>query len=148
VRLNCRFPLACTIAGLVVLSAVAAGCNGSPLSPSNDATYSQTDLRLGTGASAVPGSVVAVHYAGWLYDGSQPDHKGAQFNSSVGQEPFSFTLGAGTVITGWERGIVNMQVGGVRRLVLPPSLAYGASRYGLIPPNATLVFEVELVDVQ
>jgi FKBP-type peptidyl-prolyl cis-trans isomerase FkpA len=148
VRLARVFPLALTCVGLVVLSAGMAGCGGSPLSPSNDAPYSQTDLRLGTGASAVSGSVVAVHYAGWLYDGSQTDHKGAQFNTSEGQAPFSFTLGTGTVITGWEQGIAGMQVGGLRRLVIPPSLAYGANRYGLIPPNATLIFEVALVSVE
>jgi FKBP-type peptidyl-prolyl cis-trans isomerase len=70
-----------------------------------------------------------------------------QFDSSVGQTPFTFTLGAGQVIAGWEQGVQGMKVGGVRRLVVPPSLAYGQSRYGPIPPNATLVFEIELLEV-
>jgi FKBP-type peptidyl-prolyl cis-trans isomerase FkpA len=142
------FLSAATLVSLLGLSTVMVGCNGSPLSPSNDAVYSQTELRLGTGTVAATGNVVKVHYGGWLYDGAQTDHKGAQFNSSVGQEPFSFTVGAATVISGWEQGIVGMRVGGIRRLVVPPSLAYGANRYGLIPPNATLVFEIELTDVQ
>lgn len=147
-KLACVRPLASTLVGLAVLSAVMPGCTDSPTSPSNYAPYSQTELRLGTGARAVTGSLVTVRYAGWLYDGSQPNQKGAQFASSEGQTPYSFKLGAGEVISGWEQGLPGMQVGGLRRLVIPPSQAYGANRYGLIPPNATLVFEVDLVDAQ
>jgi FKBP-type peptidyl-prolyl cis-trans isomerase FkpA len=132
----------------VGLAGVIAGCGGSPTSPSTYAPFSTTDLVVGTGTAAVTGSVVTVNYSGWLYDGSQTDQKGLQFASSVGQTAFSFTLGAGSVINGWEQGIVGMQVGGVRRLVIPPSLAYGASRSGPIPPYATLVFEIQLLDVQ
>ena len=127
--------------------AVASGaCGSSPTSPST-APFSQTDLRVGSGAEAAAGKVVSVHYTGWLYDGSKPDGKGIQFETSVGGTPFLFTLGFGQVITGWDQGLPGMKVGGLRRLVIPPSLAYGSVRNGPIPPNATLIFEVELIDV-
>jgi FKBP-type peptidyl-prolyl cis-trans isomerase FkpA len=122
-------------------------CDDSPTSP-NNRPFSQTDIRLGTGTEASSGRVLTVHYSGWLYDAGEPSQRGAQFDSSVGGEPFVFTLGAGGVIEGWDRGLVGMKVGGLRRLVIPPSLAYGSYRSGPIPPNATLVFEVELLDVQ
>jgi FKBP-type peptidyl-prolyl cis-trans isomerase FkpA len=141
-------PSSFTLAAIVVLLAVMAGCNDSPTSPENNAPFTQTDLRLGTGDAAVTGKVLTVEYTGWFYNASQPDQKGAQFDSSVGREAFTFTLGAGQVISGWERGVVDMKVGGLRRLVIPPSLAYGSIRYGPIPPNATLVFELELLQIQ
>lgn len=135
-------------AGLVVLPAMIAGCGDSPTSPSDFAPFSQSDIRVGTGASAAAGNFLSVHYTGWLYDGSQPDQKGLQIDSSAGREALAFTLGAGQVISGWDRGIAGMRVGGLRRLVIPPSLGYGSVRNGPIPPNATLVFEVELLDVE
>ena len=86
---------------------------------------------------------------GWLYDPTRPEQKGAQFETSVGRAPFAFTLGIGQVIRGWDQGVTGMKVGGLRRLVLPPELAYGAGGSPpVIPPNATLVFEIELLDVQ
>jgi FKBP-type peptidyl-prolyl cis-trans isomerase FkpA len=91
--------------------------------------------------------VLTVNYTGWLYSVAQPDNKGAQFDSSVGGTPFSFTLGQGSVIAGWDRGLVGMRVGGLRRLVVPPSLGYGDFRNGPIPANATMVFDIELVEV-
>ena len=130
----------------LVVAFFVAGCGDSPTSP-NNADFSQSDLRVGTGADAVTGRVVTVNYTGWFYNASAPEGKGVQFDSSAGQTPFTFTLGAGQVIQGWEQGVQGMKVGGVRRLVIPPSLAYGQSRYGPIPPNATLVFEIELVEV-
>ena len=130
----------------LALSAALAGCGSSPTSPTS-APFSQTDLRVGSGADAAAGKVVTVHYTGWLYDGSKNDGKGVQFETSVGGTPFSFTLGFGQVIAGWDQGLPGMKVGGLRRLVIPPSLAYGSVRNGPIPPNATLIFEVELVDV-
>jgi FKBP-type peptidyl-prolyl cis-trans isomerase FkpA len=133
---------------LLALSTLASGCSQSPTAPSSYAPFSQTDLRLGGGADAATGSVLTVTYTGWLYDPSQVSQKGATFDSSVGRDPFTFTLGAGTVIAGWEQGLVGMKAGGLRRLVIPPSLGYGWSRVGPIPPNATLLFEVELLDVQ
>jgi FKBP-type peptidyl-prolyl cis-trans isomerase len=107
-----------------------------------------TDLRAGTGAEAVNGKVLTVNYAGWLYSSTAAENKGSLFDTSVGRSPYTFTLGAGSVIRGWDQGLVGMKVGGVRRLVIPPDLAYGASGSGPIPPNANLVFEVELLNVQ
>lgn len=144
-RLERVFPLTVTFVALVVLSA---GCAGSPTSPSTYAPFSQIDLQVGTGAEAVNTKLLTVHYTGWLYDGSQPEQKGAQIDSSVGGTAFTFTLGAGQVIRGWDQGLLGMKVGGFRRLVIPPSLAYGNTRIGVVPPNATLMFEIELLDVQ
>jgi FKBP-type peptidyl-prolyl cis-trans isomerase FkpA len=138
---------------LVLLSAAAVsvfavGCNDTPTSPSNGLPLTQTDLREGTGAVAVVGSVITVHYTGWLYNPAQPEDKGAVFDSSAWRTPLVITLGVGQVIKGWDEGLVGMRVGGLRRLVVPPSLAYGERRNGPIPPNATLLFEVELLDVE
>ena len=127
---------------------VTAACGASPTTPSNNAAYSQTDLRLGTGTLAESGHLMTVNYTGWFYSSSATDHKGPEFDSSTGSGPFTFTLGGGEVISGWERGVAGMRIGGIRRLVVPPSLGYGAVRFGPIPPNATLLFEIELVDVQ
>jgi FKBP-type peptidyl-prolyl cis-trans isomerase len=101
-----------------------------------------TDLEIGTGAEAVAGSKVDVHYTGWLTDGTK-------FDSSLDRgQPFSFPLGGGRVIKGWDQGVAGMKVGGKRKLVIPPELGYGSrGAGGVIPPNATLVFEVELLAV-
>lgn len=133
------------IAALVI---AATGCGASPTTPSNNAPYSQTDIRLGTGTLAENGHLLTVSYTGWFYSSSAPDHKGPEFDSSTGRGPFTFTLGGGEVIKGWDQGVAGMRAGGIRRLVVPPSLAYGTSRFGPIPPNATLLFEIELLDVQ
>lgn len=139
---------------LIVLSVLVAtsacgGSNASPTSPSQPgAPYSQTDIRVGTGAEATAGRTLTVNYTGWLYNPSGTDGKGTQFDSSAGRGPFSFVLGRGQVIAGWDQGVAGMRVGGLRRLVLPPNLAYGASGNGPIPPNATLVFDIELLNVQ
>jgi FKBP-type peptidyl-prolyl cis-trans isomerase len=108
------------------------------------------DVKQGTGAEAVAGKQVVVHYTGWLRDASKPDSHGAKFDSSRDRNaPFSFVLGAGRVIKGWDEGVAGMKVGGQRTLVIPPELGYGArGAGGVIPPNATLIFDVELVDVQ
>jgi FKBP-type peptidyl-prolyl cis-trans isomerase FkpA len=147
-----------TVAGLlrrvIVVLACAAlvtgvqGCSDPPTGPSPNASFSQTDLTVGTGTAVSAGHAISVNYTGWLYDASKTDAKGLQFDSSAGRGAFVFTLGAGDVITGWDVGIVGMQAGGVRRLVIPPSLAYGASRNGPIPPFATLVFDIELIAIQ
>jgi FKBP-type peptidyl-prolyl cis-trans isomerase FkpA len=139
------------VIGVVTCAALAAGiqgCSESPTGPSMSAPFSRTDVTVGTGTEAAQGNGITVNYTGWLYDGSKTDAKGLQFDSSAGREAFVFILGAGQVITGWDEGLVGMRVGGVRRLVVPPSLAYGASRNGPIPPFATLVFDVELVKVE
>jgi len=124
-----------------------AACAESPTGPSSGAPYSQVDLRLGTGADAVSGKNVSVNYTGWLYDPTKTDGKGLQFDTSVGLAPLVFTIGSGQVIQGFDRGVTGMKAGGARRIVIPPSLGYGASRNGSIPPFSTLVFEVELVEV-
>ena len=99
------------------------------------------DLVVGTGDTAQTGDTVSVNYTGWLTDGTQ-------FDSSYDRgQPFTFQLGVGSVISGWDQGVVGMKVGGKRRLTIPPDLAYGASGRGSIPPNATLIFEVELVEI-
>ena len=134
-------------AAWAVLALGLAACAESPTGPSSGAPYSQVDLRLGTGADAVTGKNVVVNYTGWLYDPSKTDGKGLQFDSSVGQTPLSFTLGTGSVIEGFDRGVTGMKVGGARRVIIPPSLGYGPSRNNSIPPYATLVFDVELVEI-
>ena len=135
-------------AACALLTIGLAGCGTSTTAPSNVVPFSQLDVRLGTGTEAVSGKALSVNYTGWLYDASKTDAKGVQFETSVGGTPFMFTLGSGQVIQGWDRGIPGMKIGGVRRLVIPASLAYGASRNGPIPPYASLVFEIELLDVQ
>jgi len=127
-----------------MLALGAGACAGSPTSPSQSAPFSQTDIKIGTG-DPVAGGQVTVNYTGWLYDPTKTDKKGLQFDTSIGRAPFQFTIGAGDVIKGWDQGVPGMLIGGVRRLIIPPSLAYGANRNNLIPPNSTLVFDIELV---
>lgn len=109
-----------------------------------------TDTIIGTGAEATAGQHITVHYTGWLYDPSAKDNKGRKFDSSKDRgDPFQFTLGVGQVIGGWDQGFTGMKVGGHRTLVIPPELGYGArGAGGVIPPNATLVFDVELLGVK
>jgi FKBP-type peptidyl-prolyl cis-trans isomerase len=127
---------------------VSIGCTSAVTSPSNNVPFSRTDLVVGTGTTASVGRALTVNYTGWLYDATQPDNKGLVFDTSIGKTPFLFTLGAGQVIAGWERGLLGMQVGGTRRLVIPPSLAYGGTRSNVIPAYATLIFDIELLSVQ
>ena len=110
----------------------------------------KVDTKVGTGSESRAGRVVSVHYTGWLYDASQPDKRGKKFDSSKDRnEPFDFSLGAGEVIPGWDQGFQGMKEGGVRVLTIPPAMAYGPrGAGGVIPPNATLVFEVELLKVK
>jgi FKBP-type peptidyl-prolyl cis-trans isomerase len=117
---------------------------------SNVTTLQIKDVKVGTGAQATKGSRVTVHYTGWLYDEKAPDHHGQKFDSSRdGNQPFQFRLGAGQVIAGWDQGVADMKVGGSRTLTIPPQLGYGEQGAGgVIPPNATLVFDVELLDVR
>jgi FKBP-type peptidyl-prolyl cis-trans isomerase FkpA len=128
-----------------------AGCgsaNSTGPSPTSVGVFTTTDLVMGTGPTAVVGSSVTVTYAGWLYDTSKPDGKGTQFDS--GSVPLgAFVIGAGTKVKGFEQGIVGMKVGGQRRVIIPPELAYGnQSPAASIPPNATLVFDITLTAVQ
>ena len=108
------------------------------------------DVQVGSGVEAVAGRAVEVHYTGWLWDESKSDRKGRKFDSSRDRnEPFEFHLGAGQVIRGWDEGVAGMKVGGKRTLVIPPQLGYGArGAGGVIPPNATLKFDVELLETR
>jgi FKBP-type peptidyl-prolyl cis-trans isomerase FkpA len=147
---------------LVLMSVVAAlgtftACSGSDSSPSATGetglstftTLQVTDVVVGTGAEATSGKSVTVHYTGWLYSQTAADHRGSKFDSSRDRnQPYTFNLGAGTVIRGWDQGVPGMKVGGQRTLIIPPSLAYGSTGSSPIPPNATLVFDVELLGVQ
>jgi FKBP-type peptidyl-prolyl cis-trans isomerase FkpA len=119
------------------------------LPPANPA-YTRTDLEVGAGAAAQKGRNLSVHYTGWLYDNTKPEMKGRMFDSSKDRGPFNFQLGAGQVIPGWDQGFDGMKVGGRRRLIIPASLGYGVDGAGggIIPPNATLLFEMELLDVK
>jgi FKBP-type peptidyl-prolyl cis-trans isomerase len=135
-------------AAAVVLALAGSACSDStgsaagppPLSGDTIATASglrYIDATVGAGAAAHAGQTVSVHYSGWLTDGTL-------FDTSLNGSPYSFVLGGGTVIKGWDEGLVGMRVGGRRRLIIPPSLAYGSTGAGAIPPNATLIFDVEL----
>jgi len=122
-----------------------AACGGQPGMP-----FQITDTTTGNGAEATPGRTVVVHYTGWLYDDSQAEKKGTKFDSSRDRnEPFEFSLGAGEVIRGWDEGVKGMKVGGKRVLTIPADMGYGArGAGGVSPPNATLLFEVELLGVK
>ena len=140
------------VVGAAVLAVLVAACaqsqapsggggGGSEVTTASGLKYE--DTKVGTGAEAKAGQTAVVHYTGWLTNGTK-------FDSSKDRgQPFSFPLGGGRVIKGWDEGVQGMKVGGVRKLTIPPNLGYGAQGAGgVIPPNATLVFEVELLDVR
>ncbi len=141
----------------LAIAAASAGCTGGTSGTgaaevaANAATPAPgleiTDTKVGTGFTPKPGQTCTVHYTGWLYENGK---KGKKFDSSVDRKtPFSFVLGEHKVIEGWERGVSTMKVGGKRTIIIPPSLGYGSTGGGTaIPPNATLIFEVELLDVR
>ena len=133
---------------VMILGIWLAACSHTPNQLVN--TMTVTDVQVGTGAEATAGKAVTVHYTGWLYDESAPDQRGKKFDSSRDRgQPFVFALGAGTVIKGWDQGVEGMKVGGKRTLILPPEFGYGSrGAGGVIPPNATLIFDVELLGVQ
>ena len=129
---------------LLALLLAVTGC-ASTTAPTPTGPYSATDIVVGTGAQAVTGNRITVSYTGWLYDPTKVENKGTQFDSGAS---FAFTLGAAQVIRGWDQGVPGLRVGGLRRLVLPPDLAYGSRGSGSsIPPNATLVFDVRLLSI-
>ena len=136
---------------LFALALLLSGCGGgSDETAPGPTTLQVTDTTLGTGTAAAAGNTLTVNYTGWLYSASAANFRGAQFDTSLGRAPFQFRLGAGQVIAGWDQGMVGMRVGGTRTLIIPSALAYGSAGAGggLIPPNAALVFTVDLLAVQ
>src|SRR6266705_7205671 len=139
--------IALTESGSAQAGAAKAPAAGGPTKVTGEGTKTSSglqywDIKVGTGRMADRGNTVKVHYTGWLTNGKK-------FDSSVGGNPFQFTLGAGQVIKGWDEGVAGMKVGGKRQLRIPPDLAYGPNGYPpVIPPNSTLVFDVELIGVQ
>lgn len=142
---------------LMVLNACQAESNNAVENNKETTEMTQTitelvknDTVVGDGREAEIGFTVSVHYTGWLYDENAPDKKGEKFDSSLDRgQPFEFPLGAGQVIQGWDQGFAGMKIGGKRTLIIPPEMGYGArGAGGVIPPNATLIFDVELLDVK
>jgi len=144
----------------LALAATLAGCDRARQSASSTSAapavaadtsaqeFKKIDTVEGTGKVAAAGQTVVVNYTGWLFAPNQPDQKGEKFDSSIGREPFSFALGGGQVIKGWDQGVEGMKVGGKRTLVIPAALGYGDDGVGPIPPKANLIFDVELLDVK
>jgi len=147
---------------IAVVTALVAGCGApetktdsvaaAPAKPACEpppTTVVAKDLVEGDGRTAIPLASAIVFYTGWLYDPCKPDHKGAQFDSNVGQRaPFGFRIGAGRVIKGWDEGVVGMKEGGKRLLIIPSAYGYGSREIpGKIPPDSALVFEVDLMQL-
>lgn len=149
----CVLLLAASLAGVADAQTPASGASRAPPSISKfgaKVTELQiVDEKPGTGAEAVSGKAAIVHYTGWLYDPTAPDGHGKKFDSSRDRGvPFGFIVGVGKVIKGWDEGVAGMKVGGRRTLVIPPDKAYGErGAGGVVPPNATLLFDIELIDV-
>ena len=142
---------------LLVAMLSVGGCKADSKSSTKESAMTQNvtelikkDTVLGEGREAEAGFNVTVHYTGWLYDPSKPDGKGKKFDSSADRhEPFVFFLGGGQVIQGWDEGFSGMKVGGKRTLIIPPHMGYGPYGAGaVIPPNATLIFDVELLGIK
>jgi peptidylprolyl isomerase len=142
------------LAALALAIALTAGLVSTAITPAAAAEETTTasglkiiDTQVGTGATPKTGQTCVMHYTGWLYEDGK---KTTKFDSSVDRgEPFEFPIGTGRVIAGWDEGVATMKVGGKRTLIIPPDLGYGASGAGgVIPPNATLIFDVELLDVK
>jgi FKBP-type peptidyl-prolyl cis-trans isomerase FkpA len=149
-KLKMVFPLALLLSAGIFSTTACSEQAATKMEQSNMTELIKTDNKLGEGALATAGKYVSVHYTGWLYDAAAADHHGKKFDSSRDRnEPFAFPLGAGHVIKGWDQGVEGMKVGGQRTLIIPANLGYGArGAGGVIPPNATLVFDVELLGVQ
>ena len=137
--------LSFSLAALPFAAPASAQTTGKPMTTASGLQI--IDTKVGTGASPKPGQTCVMHYTGWLYENGA---KGKKFDSSVDRgQPFEFPIGQGRVIKGWDEGVASMKVGGKRTLIIPPELGYGArGAGGVIPPNATLIFEVELLGVK
>jgi len=140
---------------LIMFTALLAACSGKPGAPAAPAASAVTalqsvTLKPGTGAAIGGGQIAVVEYTGWLYEASATDTKGKQFDSSrTGGQAFKFPLGTGSVIKGWDQGVAGMKIGESRRLIIPPDLAYGDNGAGgVIPPGATLVFDIDLIAIE
>ncbi len=150
------FQIIATLACALALTACGGGSDDDDTTsiPTDLSGLTKTDLVVGTGIEAIAGDQLTVNYTGWLYDSTKTDGKGAQFETSTAGSPFTFTLGRGTVISGWDQGIPGMRVGGKRRLTIPYSLAYGATAKSAgasgvaIPAYSPLVFEIEVVAIK
>jgi FKBP-type peptidyl-prolyl cis-trans isomerase FkpA len=150
------------VSALIMAMLTTSGCQADPQTPNSQNKQEKTamtpgitelvkkDTVVGEGREAEPGFNITVHYTGWLYDPSQADGHGKKFDSSLDRgEPFVFFLGGGQVIQGWDEGFAGMKVGGKRTLIIPPEMGYGTrGAGGVIPPNATLIFDVELLGIK
>jgi FKBP-type peptidyl-prolyl cis-trans isomerase FkpA len=150
-----RLLTTCTLGLALGLSLAACKRNEAPAAASAPAdaaaaavAMQKIDTVPGTGKEAVAGATVVVNYTGWLYAPSAEKQHGAQFDSSIGREPFSFQLAGGQVIPGWDQGVQGMKVGGKRTLIIPAAMGYGEQGAGPIPPNSNLIFDIELLDVK
>ena len=146
----CISPLSKIVAAVLV--GLIAGCGGKPgaAPPSGVSSMQSMEIKPGTGEALAAGKIAVVQYTGWLYEAAAKDNKGKQFDSSrTAGRPFRFPVGAGQVIKGWDQGVVGMKVGESRRLIIPADLAYGDSGAGgVIPPGATLVFDIDLIAIE
>ena len=149
--MSCQRPLlafgAVVLGGLII---AACGAKPAAVPTAGVSSMQSVDLKAGAGPEIAAGKIAVVQYTGWLYEASAPDNKGKQFDSSrsVGQ-PFRFPVGAGQVIKGWDQGVLGMKIGGSRRLIIPADMAYGDSGAGgVIPPGATLIFDIDLVAIE
>jgi FKBP-type peptidyl-prolyl cis-trans isomerase FkpA len=142
---------------LLLAALATVGCKAESTSPQENTAMTQNitelqkiDTQVGTGREAEAGFNVTVHYTGWLYDANAEGGKGKKFDSSLDRNsPFNFFLGGGQVIQGWDEGVQGMKIGGKRTLIIPSEMGYGArGAGGVIPPNANLIFDVELLDVK
>jgi len=144
-----RQTLLLSLSALLLAACGGGGSDAPAAAPVGPSTLQTTDTLVGAGALAANGNTLTLNYTGWLYSSTAANFRGTQFDTSVGKQPFQFKLGVGSVIAGFDQGLVGMRVGGTRVLIIPSALGYGAAGVaGLIPPNSGLVFSVDLLAVQ